>query len=338
MMHDFVMRRWLAMVMAAAVWLAFEHPAIAQEPIAMVPASFIEESPPEPWPDNFLQTALGVRTWISTGRSSISYAGVGGVPNVMSELHWRRLNNPVLEFSADTLWFDRLIMRADFGVGTAGTGRMRDQDFEGSGRTLLASETTHRADADNLYYFNLDLGWRVASWHGFRRHDAALAIDALIGWQYWSEKYVARGGTDLVPGDRVFPPGDVVASRFQWDSLRIGLRSLWQINEQWSLDSRVFFIPYTEFENTDIHYLRTDLLRDPTFIDRACGGLGVMADVTLAWRIRPNLGLEVGYRVWDIRSTDGISVTRTPTGDIVSPLNHAETIRHGVLLGMHWRF
>src|SRR5437867_2229622 len=37
-----------------------------------------------------VQTTFGLRTWLSTGRSTISYAGVAGVPDVMSELHWRR--------------------------------------------------------------------------------------------------------------------------------------------------------------------------------------------------------------------------------------------------------
>ncbi|GEM_PF-1413950 len=312
----------------------------AQEAIAIVPVRYLEDRPPPPEPlsGNFVQTTLGVRTWLSYGHSSISYAGVDGVPNVMSELHWRRVRNPMLEFSADTIWHERFIVRADLGVGTNGWGHLRDQDFDGGGHTLLASESDHSVHADNLYYFNLDLGWRIVSWHGFRNPDSFLAVDALIGWQYWSEKYVARGGTDVIPGDRIFPPGDVIASRYQWDSLRIGLRSLWQIHESWSLESRIFFIPYTEFTNTDIHYLRTDLLRDPSFIDRADGGLGVMADVTLAWRILPHLGLELGYRSWGIHSTDGVSFTRTPSGDFVSPLNHASTLRHGLLLGVTWRF
>ena len=339
--RQFGSRSWvLGLGLALALTVA-PRSLLAQEVLAVVPPRYLEDlppPPPEPFHGNLVQTTFGLRTWISSGHSSISYAGVNGVPDVMSELHWRRLRNPMLELSADMLWFDRFILRTDLGIGTTGRGRLRDQDFDGGGHTLLASDTAHPADADNLYYFNLDLGWRVVSWHGFRNPDSFLAIDALIGWQYWSEKYVARDGIDVFPGDRLFPPGDVIASRFQWDSLRIGLRSLWQFHERWSLESRVFFIPYTEFTNTDIHYLRTDLLRDPTFIDRANGGLGVMADVTLAWRILPHLGLELGYRVWDIHSTDGVSFTRTPTGDFASPLNHAATFRHGVLLGLHWQF
>jgi hypothetical protein len=287
-----------------------------------------------PW----VQTTFGLRTWISTGNSMISYAGFNGVPDVMSELHWRKLTNPMLEFSGDSLWGDHFIIRADLGVGTIGSGQLRDQDFNGGGHTGLASDTLHNAGSDNLYYFNLDFGWRIVTWHGFRNPDAFLSVDFLLGWQYWSEKYVARGGTDLFPGDRTFPPGDVIASRFAWDSFRLGLRSLWQINEQWSLKGRFYFIPYADFENNDIHYLRTDLLQDPSFLDRAHGALGFQGDLTAAWNITPNLGLELGYRFWDIRSDSGISFTRTPGGDFVSPLNHAATLRHGVLLGLHWRF
>src|SRR5262245_29352053 len=310
--------------------------ALAQEVLAIVPVRYLDDGPPpEPYAGDLVQTTFGLRTWLSTGQSTISYAGIDGIPHVMSDLRWRRLHNPMIELSGDSLWFDRLVVRADLGIGTSGRGHLSDKDFDVFG---LTSDSEHPVNTDNLYYFNFDLGCRIVSWRGFRNPDSFLAIDALIGWQYWSEKYVARDGIDVFPGNRFFPPGDVIASRFQWDSLRIGLRSFWQIHENWSLESRIFFIPYTEFENNDIHYLRTDLLRDPSFIDRANGGLGVMADLTLAWRILPHLSVEAGYRVWDIRSNDGISFTRTPTGDFVSPLNQACTIRHGLLLGVTWRF
>jgi Protochlamydia outer membrane protein len=321
---------------AVCVFLLNSRPALAQEILAIVPARYVDDvPPPEPFAGNVVNTTFGLRTWVSTGHSAVSYAGIDGIPHVMSELHWRRLNNPMLELSADCLWFDRLIVRTDLGVGTSGSGRLSDKDFDVFG---LTSDSEHPVSADNLYYFNLDLGWRIVCWHGFRNPDSFLAIDALIGWQYWSEKYVARDGVDQFPGNRLFPPGDVIASRFQWDSLRIGLRSVWQIHENWSLESRVFFVPYTEFQNNDIHYLRTDLLNDPSFVDRADGGIGIMADLTLAWRILPHLGVEAGYRVWDIRSEGGVSFTRTPTDDFASPLNHAYTIRHGLLLGLTWRF
>lgn len=313
--------------------------ALAQEVIAIVPPPYLEERVwAEPYDGPEVQVNLGLRTWLSYGHSWISYAGINGVPDVMSELHWRRIRNPMLELSADTLWFERLVVRTDLGIGISGRGHLRDQDFAGGGHSRLTSETDHPVSADNLYYFNFDVGWRLVTWRGFRHPDSFLAIDALLGYQHWSEKYVAQDGTDVFPGDRVFPQGDVIASRFTWDNFRIGFRAQWQILENLSLESRLFFVPYTEFQNTDIHYLRTDLLRDPTFIDCASGGFGYMADVTLTWEIVPRLGLELGYRIWDMHVSDGISITRTPTGDFVSGLNHANTVRHGVLLGVHWRF
>jgi hypothetical protein len=334
------LRRNAHLVVALLVGVVLASPAArAQEVFAVVPPVYLEERDlVEPYDGPIVHLNLGLRTWLSYGHSWISYAGVNGVPDVMSELHWRRVRNPMLELSADTLWFERLVVRADLGIGASGRGHLRAQDFAGGGHSQLISETDHPVNADNLYYFNFDVGWRLATWRGFRHPDAFLAVDALLGYQHWSEKYVAQGGTDIFPGDRTFPPGDAIASRFSWDNFRMGVRSLWQIRENLSLESRLFLVPYTEFENVDIHYLRTDLLRDPTFIDCASGGFGYMADVTLAWEVLPRLGLELGYRIWDMHVGDGISITRTPTGDFVSPLNHANTVRHGVLLGARWRF
>src|SRR5262249_41499631 len=67
----------------------------APPPVAPPPAVLLDEAPvagpaavvvAAPW----VQTTFGLRTWISTGNSMISYAGINGVPDVMSELHWRK--------------------------------------------------------------------------------------------------------------------------------------------------------------------------------------------------------------------------------------------------------
>src|SRR4051812_14234625 len=63
-----------------------------------------------------LQTTWGVRTWISTGHSTLSYAGVNNIPDIMSELKWTRLRNPMLELSGESIWYDRLILRMDLGI------------------------------------------------------------------------------------------------------------------------------------------------------------------------------------------------------------------------------
>ena len=103
----------------------------------------------------------GYRTWVSFGQSTISMAGSGGYPNIISELKWRNLVNPIQEFNVETVWGRRFIARIDFGAGTAGGGRFRDQDYNDDDRTNLASDTSHPANDNNISYFNLDLGYRV---------------------------------------------------------------------------------------------------------------------------------------------------------------------------------
>src|SRR5688572_28225486 len=73
----------------------------AQDVIAIVPPPYFDEGVwVEPYDGPVVQVNLGLRTWLSYGHSWIAYAGVNGVPDVMSELHWRRVRNPMLELSA----------------------------------------------------------------------------------------------------------------------------------------------------------------------------------------------------------------------------------------------
>src|SRR5262249_16788162 len=95
------------------------------------------------WPDDpvvtvaapLVEFSVGARTWVSFGQSTISVAGPNGSPDVLSELKWTRLVNPIVEFNAETLWLERIVAELILGFGTAGSGRLRDQDFDGDGRT-----------------------------------------------------------------------------------------------------------------------------------------------------------------------------------------------------------
>ena len=158
-----------------------------------------------------------------------------------------------------------------------------------------------------------------------------------MGYQYWEEKYIAAGGAELFPDPGPFPAGRVVANTFRWNSFRIGGRAELEL-QRWSICSKLMFVPANYFRDDDIHYLRTDLLQDPSFIDQATGGFGVMFDATVSYRIWQGLSLEAGYRLWYIQGGIGLDYARTTQGDIASPLYQVQTLRQGILLGLQYRF
>jgi hypothetical protein len=234
-----------------------------------------------------------------------------------------------LEVSASALACDRVVFNFDFGAGGISGGNFRDQDFLVSGR--LFSDSISPVTNDDLLYFNVDLGWRF--------YEAPnCSLDGLVGYQFWRERNVAEGGASIVPGTANFPAVPVITEQFTWQGLRIGAQGVVQFSPRWSVRARLLFLPVTHFEMKDVHHLRPDLLQDPSVIDRATGGFGVIAEARFCYWLWRGLFLELGYRIWDVTSGDGAALIRATTGATELPLNGANTTRQGLVLGLNYQF
>src|SRR5688572_12901663 len=73
---------------------------------------------------------VGIREWISQGRSAHNIGAPDGHPNVLSELSWRGMNSVITEVNADLL-VKRAVLTASIGYGTIGGGTLLDQDWNG---------------------------------------------------------------------------------------------------------------------------------------------------------------------------------------------------------------
>jgi hypothetical protein len=159
-----------------------------------------------------------------------------------------------------------------------------------------------------------------------------------MGYLYWREKHVATGGADVIPGTRSFPAGPVISERFAWQGFQVGFRNVLRFGPDFAFTSRVMFLPILDFKEEDVHYLRDDLRKDPSFIDRATGGFGVTADLRFTYRLWRCLFLDLGYRIWDATSAKGSTTVRTTEGDLVTPFNQGHTLRQGLLVGLSAEF
>jgi hypothetical protein len=236
------------------------------------------------------------------------------------------------EINASALFFNKLITSSTVGVGGIDGGTFRDQDFAISGRQGLFSDTVHPITSDDLLYGNADLGWQLYG-------GDYCAINGLIGYQYWREKYVAEGGSDIVPGTRFFPPGPVISEQFTWQGLRLGAQGYVTVSERCAIKSLIVLLPIMHLEVKDIHFLRDDFRQDPSGVDRATGGFGVIYDLRLSYRIWRGLSAEIGYRIFDATSGDGETIIRTTNfGDLRVPFNEGNTTRQGLTLGLNYYF
>jgi Protochlamydia outer membrane protein len=294
------------------------------------------ERPPLRRPPPDILLTVGFREWISQGRSGHNIGNFGG-PNVASELSWRGLNSVITQFSGDLL-VNRFVADLSVGFGSIGSGTLIDQDWNGNNRTNKLEETFSPVTEAGITMVTLDVGARLLTWT-FRGHPLPGAVDFLLGYQYWRERYVATGVQDLFPPISPSTGARAITQTNTWNSFRLGIRAIVPLHSRFALKGSVFYIPLTSHENEDIHHLRSDLRRNPSFLTTATGGNGVQLEGSAVLRLWRTLTVEAGYAYWDIRSGQGTVEAFFENGRIgVAPHNDEHTRRQGVFFGVNYTF
>ena len=304
------MRRVLSLVSLVAL-VVVSSPAWAQLPLP---------------PDS--SSTLGGRVWVTSGYSTNSTA--------LSELRWRGVDSVVPEVNAEFVW-RRFVFMSSLGGGAIKQGVLLDEDFEDRGHDVRISRTRSDVDDTGLFYINADFGYRLWRWGtpeqpGF--------VDALAGFQYWYERYVAFGATSAFPAEvpTIASRARVITQDWNWYSFRLGGRTQIPLFAGLSFKGRAFVLPWSKSVVDDIHHKRSDLLHNPSFRDEADGGVGVQLDAGLAYRIWRGLSMEAGFQYWWIKSGEGTSTARTPDGDFEGTLFGNKTERYGPYVGLQYRF
>src|SRR2546427_11307174 len=107
------------------------------------------------------------------------------------------------------------------GGGGISQGVLIDEDFNNRDHDARTSRTRSDVDDTGLFYVNADLGFRALRWGA---HEQPGFIDALGGYQYWHETYVAFGATSAFPAavPTISSTAKVITQDYYWHSLRQG--------------------------------------------------------------------------------------------------------------------
>ncbi len=293
---------------------------------------------------------LGERTWVTTGNTKWNFQGPpfpgGPTINPLSELRWRGVDSVVPEVNAELVW-KRLVLMGSVGWGGISEGVLIDDDFAFSDRQGRWSHTRSSVNDDGLFYVNADIGVRFLTWSGPAKTPPGYA-DLFVGYQYWHEKYVAFGATgilDLNPFgipivlDNTAPSNvKVITEDYFWHSLRVGFREQVPIYAGLSFKAKAVFLPWSSSRLEDVHHLRDDLKRNPSFLSKANGGFGVQLDGALTYAVWRGLSIEAGYQYWRIDSGGGDTFVRGLTETTKLKLNEMITERYGPYFGLQYRF
>ncbi|MGH7233302.1 MAG: omptin family outer membrane protease [Nitrospiraceae bacterium] len=312
-----------SLIAVIGLWFAVIAPVAAQEEAVITPDA-------RPY-----SLTVGVREWISQGRSAHN---IGGTTNVASELSWRGLNIPITQVHADLVVLNRLVGNVEIGYGSRSHGTLLDQDWSGNNRTDKFSETLSDVSGGSVLTISLTTGLRLLAWN-VQDNPVLGGVDALVGYQYWRERYEASGVQNLLTGASSFNGVTALTQTNTWNSIRIGTRATVPILSRVALTGSVFYIPYTAYRNEDIHHLRSDLRKDPSFLSEANGGSGIQLEASVAVRVWQRLTAEVGYAYWDIRSGQGTIQAFNANGSVAfGTHNEDNTRRQGIFFGVNWIF
>jgi hypothetical protein len=319
----------------AGVAYAQEGPAMGQDRPATLEKA-LEDKPAVRSEKRPYTLTVGVREWISQGRSAHNI-GDSSV-NVRSELTWRGMNSPITEINGD-LVVERFLLNMALGYGTIGNGTLRDQDWDGSNRTLKFSETLSQSDNGSVLIFSVTPGVRAFEWTA-PDNPTLGGIDVLLGYQYWREQYAAYGVQNIFPGGPTTSSSvNALTQTNHWHSLRFGARATVPLLSFLSFKASAFYIPVNYYRQDDVHHLRSDLQQNPSFLSTASGGNGVQLEGSVAVRVWRQLTAEAGYRYWDIKSGQGDVTQYNANGTIsVGQHNVDNTRRQGVFFGINWIF
>lgn len=339
--------RFLCLGLLGGAWLLSGSPVLAADAPPAVPSSIA-------------RVDVGITGWFSQGETTWSHNANGLDPNLgnpTSKLKYKDTGTNVVELNARVDLRSRLFVRGVLGFGEIGGGRLTDDDFlsaQGAASQGASVSGEHRfsrtlsdVSGNNLWYLNGDVGAVVQEFAGKRGR-----FDLFAGFQYWREKHVVTGITQVecttsplnplygcsVPGTVRFSGQSVINNTTTWVSGRVGGEIQYQIDPRISVDARVAML-LSYLDNEDTHYLRTDLSKDPSF--RMTGyGIGTNSDVAVRVRIVDRLYLSGGYRVWwnrvlfgdqwKINFADGSSST--------APLTKFESLRHGPTVSLNYTF
>jgi len=292
-----------------------------------------------------VEVTVGTRAWYATGHFAWGFAGVAnGAPvKPLSELRWRGVDTLVSEVSLDVVLWQRLVLSGAFGHGDDAGGVLIDDDFALDDHQGRFSHTRSTVEG-HVTYARGDIGVRLLRWGAAPRG----WLDLLVGYQYWHEKLEAfglQGFVDFSPfGLNVQFPNVVPASvkvithDYYFNSLRLGLRSQVPLVGGLALRARLFVLPYSSFRLDDVHALRGDLKKNPSFVSEQQGGFGVQAAGGLAYAWGP-VSLEAGVEYWHLQAGSGGEKTaRLRSGDLSDRLTELSAERWGPYFGLGYRF
>ncbi len=297
---------------------------------------------------------VGLGAWISQGRSNWNHdSGSSLFGNPTSALDYKDVWSNIVELNARLVHNKGFSLKGQIGYGAITEGTLIDDDFvSASGATFYGTSVSgphriSRTESDigdsYVFYVNGDVGllfYRFAGNKGL--------VNAVLGFQYWREKYVARGVRQLectsvgtfcnAVGTESFLGTKAISNTVNWTSLKVGGEGQMTFWDRLTIEAKAIALPLAWLHNEDVHHLRSDLAKNPS-IKMTGLGYGFNLEGGVRLRIFDQFFLHGGYRYWWLHVEDGdIKFRSASGGNSTVDLNEFRSFRHGATFGVSYLF
>lgn len=281
---------------------------------------------------NQWQNSIGTRVFFSTGTLGAPQPLLNTSYNgdvLASRLTFSGLSTTSAEVFAHVEHSSGLFAKGYLAAGTISNGQLNDEDFPAGANVYSNTLSTAQG---NLSYANADLGY-------YFLNQAPGKVGAFVGYHYYAQDIKIYNCQQLAGSSTCVPTSFlrnylVLSENDQFNSLRLGLASEFNLTSHWSLTSEAAYLPWVNFSGTDMHNARE--LIGP---ESAQHGDGTMLETILNYQLNDDWRMGLGGRYWAWNMRDGqvifdfLGENNTP---IVEPARYHAT-RYGGFLQINYQ-
>ena len=297
---------------------------------------------------------LSASYWFSKGNTAWNHDASSlssRVGNPTSALDYQNVDSQIIELGLSGELGGAQYWGITFGLGQIDSGTLVDDDYVSAAGAIYYgtsesgehrySRTQSDIVADGLNYLKVLLGLPI-----YERGN--LVVRMAGEWSHWSETYMATGVRQIectAPGTLCNSVGyvgytdvPVITNTVNWQALGIVLEIDYHLNNKLTLQTAVTYLPLVDMHNEDVHHLRSDLRKDPSF-SMSGDGEGLDLELGAEYRTNRQLAISLAYRKWVRRVSQGTWNSHPASGGtLTAVLNELRTEREGWVLGLNYKF
>lgn len=266
-----------------------------------------------------------------------SIAGIGGTPNILSELKWVDIEIATFNFGSTLYLKSNWLVNMDLVYGRIYAGKNQDSDYNGDNRTLEFSRSNNNADQGDILEFSGSFGYRWRASINQQHIYPNLELRPQLGLSYHSQNLKAVDGYQTIPASGAFAGLD---SNYDatWFGPWLGVDSRINFSEKFSVALNLEY-HHIEYDASANWNLRPDFAHPESFTHEAVGyGLVGSVSSQLQLNNKLSLNLSVDYQDWQAHR-NGIDTTYFSNGtSLTTKFNGVNWRSFGANLGLIYEF